>query len=70
MKEADRFYMHVKSDKMGYWKRIGRSSYAALERMDADPKISSEKYLSLFNSLLERHKIDFPDIWAPSIRKG
>ncbi len=41
MKEADRFYMHVKSDKMGYWKRIGRSSYAALERMDADPKISS-----------------------------
>lgn len=57
MKDSDKAYMNVKIDRMGYWKRIGRSSYAALERIEADPKIPSEKYLSLFNALLEKHKI-------------
>lgn len=68
MKEADKFYINVKMDKMGYWKKIGRSSYATLERVEADIKVSPEKYLSLFNSLLERHNIEFADIFSPTIK--
>lgn len=40
MKEADKFYNHVKMDKMGYWKRVGRSSFATLERMESDIKVT------------------------------
>ena len=41
MREADKFYNHVKNDKMGYWRRIGRSTHAHLERMDTDVKVTS-----------------------------
>lgn len=57
MKEADRFYNNVKIDKMGYWRRIGKSTYSHLERMDSDSKVSTDRYLGLLNSLLEKHKI-------------
>ena len=70
MKEADKFYNYVKNDKMGYWKRPNRSSFTTLEKMDSDIKVSPERYLSLFNSLLEKHNIEFSDIYSPTIKKG
>lgn len=58
MKESDRFYQHVKNDKLGYWKKTTKfSTFAHLERIENDIKVSPDKYLSLFNGLLEKHKI-------------
>lgn len=34
MKESDRFYLHVKNDKLGYWRKTTRySTSAQLERV-------------------------------------
>ena len=73
IKEGDRFYALVKAEKIGYWRKPDRRYYvskACLEQIEDDEKLKPDRYLSLFNSLLEKHKIDYEDHWNPSIKIG
>lgn len=70
MKEADRVLMNVKSDRLGFWRKPGKSTYAHLEIIESDKPVKPETYLSLFNSMLEKHNIDFPDLLSPDIKIG
>ena len=73
IKESERIYMNVRNEKMGYWRRPDRKYYvsrACLERIEMDPKIKADRYLSRFNSLIERHRIDYFDAWSNDKKVG
>ena len=73
IKDSDKFYFHVKNEKMGYWRKPDRKYYvskACLEQIEEDEKIRPERYLNLFNVLIEKQNISFDDIWNPEVKVG
>ena len=60
IRDGDKFVQNVKYDRMGYWRKPHRFTYttqAQLAQIEADGKIKPDHYLSLLNSLLEKHNI-------------
>lgn len=70
MKESDKVLNNLKFDKLGYWRKPSKNPYSILDRCENDVKVPPERYLGLFNALIEKHKIDFPDLILGKISKG
>ena len=73
IKESDKFYQNVSAGRMGYWRKPTRYSYvpqSQLTQIENDVKIKSDSYLSMLNSLLEKHQIELENQWAIKARVG
>ena len=67
IRDGDKFYHNVRIDKMSYWKKSTRYSFSTqsqLNQIEADGKIKPDHYLSLLNSLLEKHSIIYENSWT------
>lgn len=74
IKQGDRMYNNVKDRRMGYWKQPSHNQYyvpqSQLSSIERDSKINVNQWLSLLNSLLQKHSKEYPNTWISSINVG